>query len=98
MRIHIHAGAFRLLEQLFHVLQVVTGDENAGMIADTEMDLCNFRMPVGFGIGLIQKRHGVHSRLTGFHDHGDHCLHGKISGRGRQRFQDEGIDILFFIA
>ena len=63
--VDVHSRALCLLQKLFQILQVMTGNQNAGVVPDADIDLCDFRISVCAGIGGIEKRHAVHAELPG---------------------------------
>ncbi len=60
MGIYIHAGALCLFQQLFHVLQVVSADEDARVVAHAQVHLRDLRMSVARGVGFVEQRHHFH--------------------------------------
>ena len=74
------------------ILQVVTADQNPRIFAHADVDLGDFRIAVGRGIGFIQQGHGGNGRLPGFHHQSNHFIHGQRLGGGCQGFHDEVID------
>jgi len=67
MGIDIDTRAFGLLEDLFHHLQVVTGDQNSFAGFGTQLNRCRYRMTICVGVGSIQKAHDSQILLTTFH-------------------------------
>ncbi len=98
MGIHIHAGTFGLFQQLFHVLQVVSADEDARVIADAQVHLRDLRVSVARGVGLVEQRHYLHTIFARFQHECRQFIHGKgIVGDGHQCFLYKCIDALLFI-
>ena len=51
--IHIHPGAFCLLQKHFQIPQVMAGNQNTGVCSNADINGCDFRISVRFRIGLI---------------------------------------------
>ena len=44
----------------------MTGNQNAGIFADTDINFCDFRIAVGFSIGFVEKCHAVNAEFSCF--------------------------------
>ena len=96
--VDVDAQAFGLLQQLRKVRQVVAGDQDAGALADAELDLSEFGVAVGAGVGLVQQGHAGHRDLAGLHGQVDQCAGFQLPGGGGERLGQEGVDLLAFEA
>ena len=65
MRVNVHTRALCLLQQHFEIPQIMTGNEDAGVLADADVHAGNFRISVSAGVGLVQQRHALHAKLAG---------------------------------
>ena len=54
VRIYIDSGSFRLCKQLFHIFQVMAANQNGRIVAYTDVYLCDLRITVTAGIGLVE--------------------------------------------
>ena len=97
--VHVNACAFGLLEQHFKVAQVMPGNEDAGIAAHADVDLGNFWVAVGTGIGSIQQGHGRYAELARFKGQGHKVGHAQavIQGFGKG-FLHEGVKAVFMLA
>ncbi|MNS58060.1 hypothetical protein D3C72_909660 [compost metagenome] len=94
VRIHVYAGSFRLLEQLFHILQVVAADKNARPVSNPDIYLRNFRISVSRGVRIVKHRHGVYAVLASLHRQSDQILHFKtVVKRSRKRTAHEPVQL-----
>ena len=93
--INVDARTICLLEQFFHILQIMAGDKNPRFCAHADIHFGDFRVAVGRGMGLIQQGHGVDRCLSGFHNQGDHIVYRQIFRGGGQGFHDEIVDFIF---
>ena len=83
--IYVHPGALGLLQQHLQVPQIVTGNQDAGVLAHTDGYLGNLGVSVGLGIGLVQQRHPLHAVLAGLHGQGNQIVCGQaVIQSGRQ--------------
>ena len=55
-------------------------------------------MAVGFGVGLVQKRHALEVHLPHLHDHGQQLLHTPVLADGKEAFIEEAVYLLVGIA
>ncbi len=86
--VHIHTGTLGLLEELLHILEVMAGDEDSGVIPDTQIYFGDLGVAIGAGVGLVKKSHGGNSVCACLHNHSNHIIHGEVfRGRG-QPFHD----------
>ena len=66
VRIYIHSCSFGLFQQLFHVFQVVTADQNSRIVTHANVYFGNFGIAVRSGIGFVEQRHHLHTVFSGF--------------------------------
>ncbi len=97
--VDVDTGALGLLEQVFDVLEVVTRDEDAGVLAHAYVYPCDFGVAIGLGVGLVEQGHhvdAVFSRL----EHGvEQLLHGGVGiGDGCKSLVHEGDDLVAHLA
>jgi len=96
--VHVHAGALGLLEEFFHILQVVAGDQDAGVVPHAEIHFADLGIAVGRGVGLVEERHGGNGIGSRLHDHADHIVDGEVfRGRGKG-FHDGHVNLVLLEA
>ena len=78
MGIDIDARAFGLDEEIFDILQVVTGDEDARIAACADVHPGEFRITVCLGVGLVEECHHIHAVLSCFEHHAQQRVHISI--------------------
>ncbi|EKD37910.1 MAG: hypothetical protein ACD_75C00940G0002 [uncultured bacterium] len=78
--IDIDARTLRLLEQVFHIFQIMAADKYARVLAHADIDLGDFRMAIGGGIGFVEQGHSSHRYAAGLHDQSDHLLGRQLLG------------------
>ena len=66
MCIYIHSCTFGLFQQLFHVFQVVTTDQNSGIIANPNVYFGYFGIAISGCICFVEQRHYLHTIFSGF--------------------------------
>ena len=76
MGVYIHASALGLIQQHFQVFQVVTGDQDARVLAHADVHSGNFRVAVSRGVGFVQQSHALYAVFTGFQSQGNQVVHG----------------------
>ncbi|MNR14542.1 hypothetical protein D3C85_1310240 [compost metagenome] len=64
--VHIHSGAFRLLQQRFHILQVMPADQNTRTGSYTDVHFGDFRVAVSRCIRPVQQRHDRYAHFPAF--------------------------------
>ncbi|MNE25471.1 hypothetical protein D3C80_1188020 [compost metagenome] len=85
--IHVHPGAFRLLQQLLHVLQVMSADQNPRITAYADVNLGDFRVAVCGCIGLIKQSHHINAVLAAFQNQsGKLSCAQRVIQRGSEAF------------
>jgi len=94
MGVHVDARAFRLLQELFEVLEVVARDEDARVGPNADIDAGDLGVAVGGGVGLVQQGHGVDRCLARLHDKSHELVDGFLLGGRGERFDQEAIDLL----
>ncbi|KAF5031617.1 hypothetical protein DSECCO2_625860 [anaerobic digester metagenome] len=65
--VHIDAGSFSLLEQVFEVAQVVATDKDSRIVTGSNVHLSDFRIAIGARVGFVEQRHCFYTIFTGFH-------------------------------
>ena len=95
--IYVHPGAFGLFEKILHIPKVMAADENARIVPNADIHLGDFRIAVGRGVGLVQKRHGLYGFLSCLEHQSRHGIHRKILGGGGEGGHEEIVDLGIFI-
>ena len=67
----------------------MAADEDAGILADADIDLGNLRMAIGLGVGLVKQGHGGNRNASGLHDQGNHLVDGQLLGGRGQSLKHE---------
>ena len=88
--ININTSACGLLEEFFHVFEIMAGDQNTGVVAHTNVDTGDFRIAVGCRMGLIEQGHGRHGDLTTFQHLANHFIDTQVA-RGRSKGRNHEI-------
>ena len=93
MGIDVDARAFGLDEEIFDILQVVTGDEDARIAACADVHPGEFRITVCLGVGLVEECHHIHAVLSCFEHHAQQRVHISIRvADGGESTADEADD------
>ncbi len=96
--INVHAGTFGLFQQFFHVLQVVSADEDTRVVAHAQVHLRDLRMSVARGVGLVEQRHHLDPLSAGLQHECRQFIHGKgVVGDGHQCFLHKCVDAILFM-
>ncbi|MNW63715.1 hypothetical protein D3C74_419430 [compost metagenome] len=66
VRIHIYSSSLCLLQQLFHILQVMPADQNPRVQADANINFGDFRVAVSGCIGPVEQSHYINAELAAF--------------------------------
>ena len=91
--------AFGLLQDQFHILQVMAGNQDGLAFFVAQGDLGRDGMAVGFGIGRVQDFHGPQIDLAGLHGQADPVVQGQVLVQGgRQSLMDKGVNGFVFLA
>ncbi len=98
VRVDIHAGSLRLLEEFFHVAEVMAADQDARIAANADVHFRDFGVAVRGCVGLVQESHGFDSLFPGFHNHSDHLVDRQVLRRRRQRLHEEVVNGFVLIA
>ena len=77
VRVHIYTGTGGLLQQHLEVPQIVSGNQNPGGLANTEVDRRDFRITISLCIGFVQQCHAGNTILSGFQSQGDEVIERK---------------------
>ena len=64
--IYIHARTFRLFQQFFQVFQVMSANQDARTVLDTDIHFGDFGISISSRIRLVQQRHGLYPETAGF--------------------------------
>ncbi len=85
--VDVHALSFGLDQEFFKVLQIVSGDQDAGLCAYADVYMSRFRISIGAGMGFIELGHHFHGVFPGFQHHRDQivCTEAIVDG-GREGF------------
>ncbi len=78
--VDVDTGILALLEQLFQVLEVVSGDQDAGASADADVHLGQLGLAVSRGVRLVEQGHDGDGGLACLHHHLDHLVLGEVFG------------------
>ncbi|MPN40404.1 hypothetical protein SDC9_187941 [bioreactor metagenome] len=82
--IDIHVCAARLFQQLLQVDQIVTRNEDCGVVANADVHLRDLRCAVARGVRRVQQRHGLHAIGTRLeHERGERIRRQRIVQRRR---------------
>ena len=90
--VNIQAFAVCLLQQTFQIIQIMTGDHNERPFFHFHCYLGRDRMPVGFGVGLVQQFHAAQIRFAHLHHDGQQAFHIPLISQHVQRIQQEVIN------
>jgi len=63
--VDIDSGALCLLEQHLQIAKVVAADQDAGVLADSELDFGDLGMAIRAGVGGIEQGHACNTPLAG---------------------------------
>lgn len=88
--IDVDALAFGLLEEGFHILQVVTGDDDERSFFDGKGNRRRNGSTVSRRVGFIEEGHAGQVDFTRFHDDGQQFVHTPVFAQGREAFDEEG--------
>ncbi len=91
--VDIHTGSLRLLQQHLQILQVMAGDQDAGVCSDADVYLRDLGVAIGLGVCLVEEGHALHAVLAGLQGKGSEviCTQGVIECCCKGALQ-EGID------
>ena len=64
VRINVDAHPFRLLQQVFEVVQVVAADQNPRIAPDAQIYFCDHRRTISRRIGFVEQGHSFDARLS----------------------------------
>ncbi|CCK01949.1 hypothetical protein BN129_425 [Cronobacter sakazakii 701] len=78
--VNIHAGAFRLFQQVIKIVQIVAGNQNAFARHGFDIDLRRRRVAIFAGFARVQNTHDVEVHLTDFHRALQQCIHVRRPG------------------
>ena len=87
--VDVHAGAFGLLQELLHVLEIVARDQDAGIVPDPQGNARDFGLPVGGRVGPVDEGHGDDGHTPGLQRQLQELGDLQIPGGGGQRLHDE---------
>ena len=90
--VHVNALAFGLFKQHLQVAQVVARNQDAGVCAHANVDLGDFGVAVGAGVGGVEQSHNAHTLVAGFEGQAHKVGNGEavVQGLG-QRFLKESV-------
>ena len=74
VRVDIDTGALGLVKQHLEILQVVTRNQDARVLADADVDLGDLRVAVSAGVCAVKKRHALDTVLTGLQGQRDEIV------------------------
>ena len=95
MGVDVDALAFGLLEDLFHHLQVVAGDQDGLAGLGAELNRGRYRVAVGVGVGGVEQPHDGQVLLAALHGEADEIHQAQVGiGGGGQRLLEEGHDFV----
>ena len=77
VRIDIHTGSGSLFQKHLEVPQIVSGNQDPGVLANTEVDRRDFRITISLCIGFVQQCHAGNTILSGFQSQGDEVIERK---------------------
>ncbi len=97
MGVHIHTRSFGLFQELFHVLEIMTGDKGSRVASDTDIDLGDFRISIGGCVCLVKKGHSTDCELSSPHDHRHHLVNGQVFCCGGKGFHQEIIYLFILV-
>ena len=94
VRVDIDAGALGLVKQHLEILQVVTRNQDARILADADVDLGDLRIAVSAGVCAVEERHAFDTVLTGLQGQCDEIVDRKAVVEGlRERLLQEAIHL-----
>ena len=97
--IHVDAGSFGLLQQLFQIGKIVTRYQDGRILAYTEIHFRDLRMAILCCVGFIQQRHRCYAELPRFQGQGHQFIGGEsVVQCGCQRFVNKGVNLAVFLA
>ena len=64
VRIDVDAHPFRLLQQVFEIVQVVPADQNPGVAPHAQIYFCDYRRTISRRIGFVEQGHSFDARLS----------------------------------
>src|SRR5574344_613834 len=62
--IHINTRSFCLFQQVFYILQVMTGYQDTGILTHTDIHFRNLGITISLCIGLVEQCHHIHTILA----------------------------------
>ncbi|MPM50036.1 hypothetical protein SDC9_96770 [bioreactor metagenome] len=95
--VYIDSGSLCLLKQHLQISEVVTADQDAGVLADSKLDLGDLGMTVGAGIGGIEQRHACNTPFTGLKGKGHQLIDALDFKQVRKSLLDESIQFFVLI-
>lgn len=96
--VDIDALAFRLLEEGFHILQVVAGDDDERAFFDGKGNRCRNGSTVSRRVGFVEEGHAGQVDFTRFHDDGEQFVHAPVFAQSRKAFDEEGAQFVAGLA
>ena len=96
MRVNINTRIFRLLQQLFQIAQIMTGNQDSRTRSDTRFHRCDPRCSISSGIGRIQQSHRFDGNSATLQHQSGQLICGTVAGGRRQRFEQKRINVIIF--
>ena len=75
--VNIYTGAFCLVKEHFQILKVMSGNQNSGIVTNTDIYGSDFRISVSGSICSVKKSHTLYAGLTGLQGKGYQIVYGK---------------------
>ena len=98
VRVDIHACPLGLLEQLLQILQVMAGNKDARIAANTDIDRGNLRIAIRTCIRSIQECHAINAILAGLKRQCNKIIHCQgIVQRLCERLLNERINLFIVL-
>lgn len=97
MGIDVDAEPFGIFQKFAQIAQVVTGNEDSGIFADTGFHSGDLRVTVCGGIGPVKQFHCADRGPTALEHHGGQLFHGTGTYGRHQCPADEGVDRAVFV-
>ena len=95
VRVDIDARTLCLIKQFLQILEIVTRDQDARVLAHAEINLSDFRIAVSLRVRLVQESHDIDAVLARLqHESREIVTRKAVIQEHRQRLLHEGIDRL----
>jgi len=95
--IDINSCSYCLLQQVFHIAEVMAGNQDARVFAHTGIYRGDFGMTIGGGVSFVKQCHCLDGDSTGFKHQCSQFVCRQLFGERRKPFYIKSIDIVIMI-